>query len=679
MQSSDSPANAEREILTMDIAHMTQDSHMQFFLNSLPIGVVILQMPGYILHSANSEFASMVGVACSSCLAQGKSLEETMPKQWVDLMVPLIDEALATDNRIMVCRVEPAATDEAAKGYWLITCQPIPNHKSSTKYALIVSQDISEQSVLLERLQALSILGSSISRGHSLDEFLDDGIKKFASVISADYCAAFLLDQDDFRLMRVAESKPLGWAPVEIRLDSVCEWPWEARSNASAYVRLPDASETEARLLASIGAYGYLYVPITSLGRPIGFMVAVFKKTSYRPPQEDIEFAQLVAERCALALTSERAMAEYGRLLSAEQAAYRAAAEKAAQLKALLESLQCGILIYDRDGYVTLSNRASEEIVDLGEPGSRRGDDMSFNILLESLDGETVPLQERPYARLMREGSLVDEDYIVYCADGSKRVVSFSGGIVRDSAGIMSSAILILRDITRLHEMEQARQEIVRVISHDLRSPLTLILARAQMVERLADKPDAVRKNASAIVTTAKHMNIMISDLSDSFRLASEEIRLKKQALDVERLISDCLEHWIDVPDLSRLSLDIEPGLPPVCGDPIRLERILTNLMTNACKYSARETEVVIRAALGQNKDEVIISVIDQGQGVPQEELPNIFERYYRDRVAQNTTEGLGLGLYISKELVEAHDGRIWAESTVGQGSTFSFTIPIAR
>jgi two-component system phosphate regulon sensor histidine kinase PhoR len=279
----------------------------------------------------------------------------------------------------------------------------------------------------------------------------------------------------------------------------------------------------------------------------------------------------------------------------------------------------------------------------------------------------------------MREGSLVDEDYIVYCADGSKRVVSFSGGIVRDSAGIMSSAILILRDITRLHEMEQARQEIVRVISHDLRSPLTLILARAQMVERLADKPDAVRKNASAIVTTAKHMNIMISDLSDSFRLASEEIRLKKQALDVERLISDCLEHWIDVPDLSRLSLDIEPGLPPVCGDPIRLERILTNLMTNACKYSARETEVVIRAALGQNKDEVIISVIDQGQGVPQEELPNIFERYYRDRVAQNTTEGLGLGLYISKELVEAHDGRIWAESTVGQGSTFSFTIPIAR
>lgn len=671
MSSSDSPANAGNVIFP--------DSHPQFVLNALPIGVSVLHMPGYILDLTNQEFERMIGEACPACLARGKSIKETMPKQWVDLIMPLVDEALKTDDRVMVCKVSPSTDDAKTDDYWLISCQPIPNGKSSTRHALIFSQDISEESVLLKRLNALNVLGSSFSRGHSLDEFLDDGIKKFASVISADYSAAFLLDQDCSRLVRVAESKPLDWAPVEIRLDSVREWQWDARSNGPTYVSLPDASNAEARALASIGAHGYLHIPITAMGKLIGFMVAVFKKTGYTPPQEDMEFALLVAERCAMAITAERMMAEYGRLLSAEQAINRVSAEKAAQMEALLESLECGVLIYDRDGYVSLSNRTSEKLIDLGKPGPRRGDDLAFNVLLQYLDGDDVPIEEKPYYKLMREGSLVDEDYIMHCADGSRRVISFNGGIVRDSEGIMSSVILILRDITRLHEMEQTRQEMVRLISHDLRSPLTLILARAQMLERLADKPDSVHKNASAIITTAKLMNIMISDLTDSFRLQSDDVRLRKQVLDVERLISDCMEHWIGVPDLSRLRLDIEPGLPPVCGDSVRLERVLTNLMTNAFKYSAKDSEVVVRTTLGQNEDEVVISVIDQGQGVSQDELPNIFERCYRDPVAQSTSEGLGLGLYISKMLVEAHGGQIWARSTVGKGSTFSFTIPVAR
>ncbi|MDD2201668.1 MAG: ATP-binding protein [Firmicutes bacterium] len=679
MQSSDSPANAKREIYMEDIYCKSQDSYHQFVLNSLPIGVAILHMPGYIINLTNAEFARMVGEASPACLAQGKSLEEALPKQWVDLIMPLVDEALDTDDRIMVCKVSQAVIDSETDDYWFVSCQPIPNCNSSTKHALIFSQDISEESVLLKRLNALNVLGSSLSRGYSLYEFLDDGIKRFASVISADYCAAFLLDQDGSRLLRVAESKPLDWAPVEIHLDSACEWQWDARSDGPTYVCPPDACNVEARVLASIGAYGYLHIPVTVMGSLMGFIAAIFKKTGYRPPQEDIEFAQLVAERCALAITTEKMMVEYGRLLSAEQALHRASTEKAAQMEALLESLECGVLIYDRNGYVSLSNHASEEIADLGKPGSKRRDDMAFNIPLEYLDGKIVPVEERPYDKLMREGSLVDEDYIIHRADGSTRVVSFSGGVIRDSGGMVSSAILILRDITKLHEMEQTRQEMVRLISHDLRSPLTLILARAQMLERLADKPDAVRKNASAIITTAKLMDVMISDLTDSFRLQSEEIRLRKQALDVERLISDCMEHWIGVPDLLRLRLDIEPDLPPVYGDSVRLERILTNLMTNAFKYSPKDSEVVIRVVLGQNEEEIVISVIDQGQGVSKEELPNIFERCYRDPVAQNTTEGLGLGLYISKKLVEAHGGRIWARSVVGNGSTFSFTIPIAR
>jgi signal transduction histidine kinase len=416
-----------------------------------------------------------------------------------------------------------------------------------------------------------------------------------------------------------------------------------------------------------------------TVGRPIGVMAAVFKKIGYVPPQEDIEFAELVAERCAMAIAADAAIAEYGRLLAAEQEAHRAATAKAAQMEALLESLECGVVVYDRNGYVMLTNRACEEMLDVGKPQSRYGDDIAFGITLEKLDGEAVSLKEMPYCKLLREGTLADQHYIMHYTDGSYRVMSFNGGIVRDAKGQMSSAIIIMRDITRMYEMEKTREEMIRLISHDLRSPLTLILARAQMMERVADKPDTVRKNAMGIVLSARYMNIMISDLSDSFRIQSGKITLKRQVFDLAKFMSDCVERWLDAPETTRLKLDIEPNLPPVYADPVRLERILTNLTTNAFKYSTGDSEVLVEAArYHDSDDQALISITDHGQGIAEDELPHIFERYWRASEARERSEGMGLGLYICKELVEAHGGRIWVRSVQGQGSTFFFTVPFA-
>lgn len=348
-------------------------------------------------------------------------------------------------------------------------------------------------------------------------------------------------------------------------------------------------------------------------------------------------------------------------------------------MEALLESLECGVVVYDRNGYVMLTNRACEEMLDVGKPQSRYGDDIAFGITLEKLDGEAVSLKEMPYCKLLREGTLADQHYIMHYTDGSYRVISFNGGIVRDAKGQMSSAIIIMRDITRMYEMEKTREEVIRLISHDLRSPLTLILARAQMMERVADKPDAVRKNAMGIVLSARYMNIMISDLSDSFRIQSGKITLKRQVFDLAKFMSDCVERWLDAPETTRLKLDIEPNLPPVYADPVRLERILTNLTTNAFKYSTGDSEVLVEAARYQDSDDqALISITDHGQGIAEDELPHIFERYWRASEARERSEGMGLGLYICKELVEAHGGRIWVRSVQGQGSTFFFTVPFA-
>ncbi|HOG47921.1 MAG TPA: ATP-binding protein, partial [Anaerolineae bacterium] len=117
--------------------------------------------------------------------------------------------------------------------------------------------------------------------------------------------------------------------------------------------------------------------------------------------------------------------------------------------------------------------------------------------------------------------------------------------------------------------------------------------------------------------------------------------------------------------------------LPPASADPDRLERVLTNLWSNALKYSAPGTPVTVSAR--QEGREVITSVADRGPGIAPEDLPGLFQRYFRTAAAEERRKGVGLGLYITRRLVEAHDGRIWAESTVGVGSVFSFSLPIAE
>jgi len=138
----------------------------------------------------------------------------------------------------------------------------------------------------------------------------------------------------------------------------------------------------------------------------------------------------------------------------------------------------------------------------------------------------------------------------------------------------------------------------------------------------------------------------------------------------------DFLQRNADVLDTDRIQLDVPEELPLVSADYNRLERVFTNLLSNALKYSDTDTPVVVRAL--QVGEMVEIAITDQGKGIPPDDLPHLFERFYRAQGARKA-DGIGLGLYIAKALVEAHGGRIWVESEEGKGSTFSFTLPVAE
>jgi signal transduction histidine kinase len=232
--------------------------------------------------------------------------------------------------------------------------------------------------------------------------------------------------------------------------------------------------------------------------------------------------------------------------------------------------------------------------------------------------------------------------------------------------------------LAQLRQVGQEREDHVRAIGHDLRGPLTVITGYAQHLQMLGGESEKVRLAAEAIVSNARRMRTMIGDLIDSALLESGEMRLDLRPTDLGQLIANLRDQMAGADGAlgERVRTDLAET-PMVLANGDAVLRILENLLSNALKYSAERSEVWLR--MGPEGGEVVISVSDRGAGIPSEHLRHVFDRYFRIQRGRTRREGLGLGLYITRGLVEAHGGRIWVESEVGWGSTFCFTLPIAE
>ena len=227
-------------------------------------------------------------------------------------------------------------------------------------------------------------------------------------------------------------------------------------------------------------------------------------------------------------------------------------------------------------------------------------------------------------------------------------------------------------DITERKHSEQFRQQYVGLISHDLRTPLATIAHSAMVLKLLLERHGlpAAAPRVDAILRSTNRMGKMIDDLLETTQLESGQVTLKTSSFDLASLAREVARQLGAA--VSR-AVTVEPGpAVPVVADAGRIERVLDNLIGNALRYSAADTavEVRVRAQDGQ----VVVAVRDHGVGIPALELPRLFQRFYRASSA--SVEGLGLGLYNSRLIVESHGGRAWAESEPGVGSTFCFSLP---
>jgi two-component system phosphate regulon sensor histidine kinase PhoR len=340
-------------------------------------------------------------------------------------------------------------------------------------------------------------------------------------------------------------------------------------------------------------------------------------------------------------------------------------AREKGRLAAVLESMVDGVLITDEAGSVQLINPAAAWLL-----GTRDDWVIGSSIAQVVRHHQLIELWQR-----CRERGEEQVEAVEFSRHGLFLQVIVTPFQEHDDQGFL----IILQDLTRIRRLETIRRDFVSNISHELRTPLAGLKALVDTLREgaLADPPAAERflTRMDAEVDT---MTQMVQELLELSRLESGQAPLRMSPVVVADLLVPPIERLR--PQAERAELDVQlilpRGLPKVLADAERVQQVLTNLLHNAIKFTPAGGTVLVSAA--QQRDELLVSVRDTGVGIGVDDLPRIFERFFKADHARSG-RGTGLGLAIAKHVVQGHGGRIWAESVEGRGSTFFFTLPIAQ
>ncbi|AKF04239.1 PAS domain S-box protein [Sandaracinus amylolyticus] len=407
-----------------------------------------------------------------------------------------------------------------------------------------------------------------------------------------------------------------------------------------------------------------LRVPIRHRGGIVGDLFLAREHDAPPFTDDDERLVDLLASRAGAAL-------EIARL-------YRKVALSRAWMHTVVDQMPEGVLLLDASGHVVADNRSLRAYAPAGE---RARDPFGNPVPLDLLcaDGQSLAPDEMPYvAAIVRGERFAGREHQVRRRDGSVVAVLVGVSPVLSDAGELTGAVMIVQDVSTLKELERLREEWTSVVAHDLRQPVNVItLAAGMLAETRVPLPEDKRRWAIASIgRSAGTLDRMIGDLLDASRIEARRITVERREASLATLVRDVVDR---VPGAGACcDVDVAPGADrAVLADPVRIEQVLTNLLTNALKYGEPGARIGVRLVPREREVEAIVT--NRGPGIPPDELPKLFRRFERTRSARAGRErGIGLGLYLSKGLIEAHGGRIWAESTPGAETSFHFTVPYA-
>ena len=522
---------------------------------------------------------------------------------------------------------------------------------------------------LQDRLTRLSEASLHINDSLELDVVLQRVLDGARSLTGAHYGVMTTLDDagqvEDFLAsgLTPSEAQQLWDMPERMQffayVNSISE-PWRVVDFAAhvATLGLPEFNPP-------VPMSAFLTAPMRHRGGPAGNIYMSKGEPGQEFSREDQETLVMFAAQASLVIANARRYRE-------EQRARIA-------LETLVETSPVGVGVFDaRSGALLSFNREAARLADgLKDPGQ------PIELLLETLicrraDGQITSLQEWPLAKMMHAGETVRaEEIVLSVPDGRSVTALLNATPIHAEDGVIESFVITLQDMTHLEDMERLRAEFLGMVAHELRIPMTSIRGSATTLLEIAEAldPAELRQFLRIVVDQADHMRDLIGDLVDLARIETGALSVSPEPAEVVTLVDRARNTFLTGGGRNNLDITLAPDLPLVMADRRRLVQVIGNLLTNAARHSPETTPIQLSAAREGNH--VAISVSDEGRGIPSELLPRLFRKFSRDS-SDDQGGDAGLGLAICKGIVEAHGGRIWAESPgPNLGAQFTFTLPV--
>jgi PAS domain S-box-containing protein len=363
------------------------------------------------------------------------------------------------------------------------------------------------------------------------------------------------------------------------------------------------------------------------------------------------------------------------------------------QSEILVESLTDGVLLLDTEGVISLMNPAAATMTGWSiEDGT--GTDYRSVLSLKNEDGSDLLAEDNPFSKIFQIREATTKILQLHSRDGKTLTVSLvTSPVINPKTNELSGAVAVFRDISVAHQSDKQRADFVSTASHEMRTPVAAIEGYLQLAlnEKVSKVDPKARSYLEKALDSTHHLGQLFQDLLTSAKAEDGRLVSHPTVVEMGSYLENLAETFRFSADKKGLLTDFVFGssstntgsqagehvvrpLYYVHVDADRLREVITNLFDNAVKYTPSGK---ISVGLTGNNDVVQLFVKDTGPGIPPEDLPHLFQKFYRvDNSATRTIGGTGLGLFISKKIIELYKGRVWAESTVGKGSTFYINLP---
>lgn len=403
---------------------------------------------------------------------------------------------------------------------------------------------------------------------------------------------------------------------------------------------------TPQKIKTAYLVHSLIYIPLKLRDQIIGVLGVDNRHKRMVFSQKDVSLLTTMAEYAVIAIENARVFSEM--------------VTERTKLETIINQIEDGVLVMDNDFRILIINKIAQTVLRINGENL-----LGSPIQMYPIDTEFLEIIKKFENYLGKSTEINVDDDRVFSAHLSK--ITNVGYAVT------------LHDITYLKKLDRIKSDFVSTVSHDLRSPLTAILGYVDLVERAGPLQDLQKSFLDRIQFSVHNITTLVDDLLNLGRIEAG-FDTRKEHLDLSIFIHQAIDELN--PKLLEKNIKLILNLPDSSGQiyasPIQIRQLLTNLLTNAVKYSGSDTEIAVNL---QEKDEqLILQIVDQGYGIPAVDLPYIFDKFYRSgNVIGTEIPGSGLGLAIVKSIVESHHGRIWVDSTVGKGSTFTIVFPISE